>query len=76
MMSTVSEIAPKRIIFVQGEKSAIYSAPSEQSAVLMDLKAGDRLEFVKSEGEWVVVRNGSFEGYIPRKDTDLKEGEQ
>ena len=64
MISNIRDIAPEKIITVRGETAALYNEPSEGSLTLITLEKGDKLEYVKTEGKWILARNGPFEGYI------------
>ena len=64
MISNIRDIAPEKIITVTSETATLYNEPSEGSLSLITLEMGDKLEYVKAEGEWILARNGPFEGYI------------
>ena len=64
MISSIRDIAPEKIITVRSETAILYNEPSEGSLSLLTLEKGDKLEYVRTEGEWIVARNGAFEGYI------------
>ncbi len=75
MIGKISTFAPEKIIYVRAETTNVFSEPSEGSLVLIELKKGDRLEYVEDSGDtWALVRNGPFEGYVLQKDTNLKDG--
>jgi len=73
MLSTIDKITPDKIIFVTCESCPIYIEPSVESFVLTELQKSDKIEYVRTEGDWVLIRNGPFEGYVKLLNTSLSE---
>ena len=64
MISNIKRITPEQIVYFNNESGYIMSEPDEESVELLDLRKGDKLEFLAEIDEWYKVANGPFEGYV------------
>lgn len=53
------------------QSAKMYKRQGERSAVLVKLKAGDKVTKIGQDGRWIHIRTGGFTGWIPRSVADV-----
>lgn len=61
----VAPIEGQEWSYVQSSRAPLFAEPSFRSPLLAEVKRGHRLGTMDSAGNWVKVRHGSRDAYVP-----------